>query len=74
MRVTIRKSAHSGENQLRFPPEGISRSYEQLYRQFILNYSDYQPESLTALDSLPNMLIITHDNFVFSVHNLIYFT
>jgi hypothetical protein len=63
MRVTIRKSAAYGENQLSLPAEGISRSYDRLYRQFIVNYSDYQPESLTRLDGLPNMLIITHDNF-----------
>ncbi len=63
MVVEIVRSGHTGVNELSGNKAEESPAFRPLYQNFILNYSQIRQEKTFGIQGLPNMLIITYDNF-----------
>ena len=61
--VTIEKSGNQGVNPIDYGLSVKDRSFLPLYRSFVLNFDTMSGYFENEIDGLPNMLIITHDQF-----------
>ena len=61
--LTIEKTGNNGINPLYSLDDKLDRSFLPLYRSYILNFSAVSVPYNDEIQGLPNMLIITHDQF-----------
>ncbi|UCF63944.1 MAG: T9SS type A sorting domain-containing protein [bacterium] len=61
--VTIEKTGNTGLNPIKIGNQRLDQSFLPLYRSYILNFNEMPRYFENEINGLPNMLIITHDQY-----------
>lgn len=64
MTIEVIRDGSGGVNEKTGPAAAESPAFTPLYRSFLLNYAQIRSERTPGVQGLPDMLIITHDNFI----------